>query len=224
MAAGETIQALRSVIGAAADRLGITPTAVGAGVLAALAAGLGGWWALRAPDPPPTEAVIPSVLEAPIPTTGPVSSTSVPQLVVVDVGGAVLSPGVQELQSGDRVVDAVRAAGGLSAEADRRRLNMAMPIGDGQRIWVPIMGEDDPGVVAPEGGPSGSTVRSAGPIDINRADSVVLGMLPGIGPSLAASIITYRTREGPFNRIDDLVKVPGIGRSKMQQLAPLVKV
>ncbi len=228
MAADKTTQAVRSVIGAAADRLGITPSAVGAGVLAALAAGLGGWWALRAPDPPPVETVIPSVFEAPIPTAGPAPSTSLRQVMLVDVGGAVVNPGVHELQPGDRVIDAVKAAGGLTEDADRRRLNLAMPVDDGQRIWVPVMGEDEPALVKPEGGPAGSSAassaRAVGPININRAESDVLQTLPGIGPSLAASIIAYRTREGPFAGIDDLTKVPGIGRAKMQQLAPLVKV
>jgi len=218
----------RAVVGAVADRLGVSPTAVVAGFLAVLAAGLGGWWALRAPDPPAAESVIPSVFESPIPISSvPATSTSIAS-VLVDVGGAVVFPGVHELRPGDRVVDAIRAAGGLTTDADRERLNMAMPVSDGQRIWIPRIGEVEPSVVVPEGGarnPAGGDSPSpATPVDINLADAARLETLPGIGPSLAAAIIAYRTGKGPFARVEDLTKVPGIGRVKMQQLAELVSV
>ncbi len=227
MAADEETRSVRAVLGSAADRLGVTPAAVAAGVIAVLAAGIGGWWALRAPDPPPAESVIPSIFDTPLPSLSPVTSTSARIVVLVDVGGAVADPGVHELRPDDRVVDAIRAAGGLSANADRRRLNMAMPVADGQRIWVPLIGEDEPKVALPEGGSaagSSSAGQSAMRININSANSESLQTLPGIGPSLAASIITFRSREGPFARIDDLIKVPGIGQSKLRQIADLVSV
>jgi len=195
--------------------------------MAAIAAVIGGWWAVRTPDPRPAEEVIPSVFEAPIPTAGPTTAPLSNAVLLVDVGGAVVVPGVHELRPGDRVVDAIKAAGGLTADADRRRLNMAMTVSDGQRIWVPIQGEDEPLLVSPEGGSTDQIIGESGEsgrqVDINRADSNELQTLPGIGPSLAASIIAYRTREGPFARVDDLTNVPGIGPAKMRQLAPLVR-
>jgi len=215
----------RAVVGAAADRLGISPAAVVAGFLAVLAAGFGGWWALRAPDPPAPESVMPSVFESPIPLASVPTTTST-TTILVDVGGAVEIPGVHELRAGDRVVDAIRAAGGLSSAADRQRLNMAMQVSDGQRIWIPRIGGDEPSVVIPEGGSSssynGDGAPAAGLVDINLAEAGRLETLPGIGPSLAAAIVAYRLSNGPFARVEDLTKVPGIGRVKMQQLADLV--
>jgi len=224
--ADQSVLSARAVVGAASDRLGISPSAVIAGLIAVLAAALGGWWALRAPDPMPSESGIPSVFESPIPTPPPSTTTTIAEVVLVDVGGAVAIPGVHELRPGARVVDAIRAAGGLTADADRRRLNMAMLLADGQRVWIPRVGEDEPAVVLPEGGSSG---RAGGggsppgtPVDLNHADAAALESLPGIGPSLAAAIISYRAAHGPFARVEDLTKVPGIGRVKMEQLSDLV--
>ena len=218
----------RALIGAAADRLGVSPAAVIAGVVAVLAAGVGGWWALRAPDPVPTESIVPSVFQTPIPTPPPATTTTLREVVLVDVGGAVAIPGVHELRPGDRVVDAIRAAGGLTSEADRRRLNMAMLLVDGQRIWIPTVGEDEPAVVMPEGGSSGSAgtsgAVSAMPVNLNQTDAAGLETLPGVGPSIAAAIIKYRTERGPFRRVEDLQNVPGIGQVKMEQLSGLVTV
>ncbi len=228
MEPSDTGVSAKAVVGAAADRLGISPAAVVAGVLAVLAAGLGGWWALRAPDPPAPESVIPSVFESPIPIASALATSTSIVSVLVDVGGAVVMPGVHELRSGDRVVDAIRAAGGLTPDADRERLNMAMPVSDGQRIWIPRVGEVEPSVVVPEGGArnadGGGEPSPVARVDINLADAGQLETLPGIGPSLAAAIIAYRTGNGPFARVEDLTNVPGIGRVKMQQLTDLVRV
>ncbi len=228
MAGDESVRSFGAAVGAVADRLGVAPTAIAVGLLATIAAGIGGWWALRAPDPPPVESVIPSIADASIPVPAVATTSTVRVIVLVDVGGAVQNPGVHQLRPHDRIVDAIRAAGGLTTNADRRRLNMAMPIVDGQRIWVPAVGEDEPEVALPEGGSSTADSTSAGRpverINLNQADSIALQTLPGIGPSIAASIVAFRGREGPFSRVEDLTKVPGIGSAKMQQIADLVTV
>lgn len=223
---------VRRRVGAAfvalADRLGITPGAVVVGCAAVLAAGLGAWWAFAPPPPPPVEEVLPTVGVVAPAVVAP--STAAPSTIVVHVDGAVVRPGVHELELRSRVVDAVEAAGGLRADADRGRLNLAAPLTDGQRVWVPVAGEAEPEVVPPTGGeaspPSthGSSGPSRGLVDLNTADAAALETLPGVGPSIAAAIIRHRETEGAFGRVEDLLEVAGIGPSRLAQIEPLVTV
>lgn len=60
-------------------------------------------------------------------------------------------------------------------------------------------------------------------VDLNTATGEQLAALPGIGPVLAQRIITTRQKYGPFQKAGDLLRVPGIGRKKLQQIAPLVE-
>ena len=202
-----------------ADRLGVRPLSVVAGVVGIAAAGLGAWWALR-PPPPPVEDSLPVVSEvAVVPTT----STSVALVLVVHVDGAVARPGVHDVVAGSRVIDAVEAAGGLTTDADRSRINLAQPVADGQRIWVPAVGEDAPEAVV--GGPPASTVGETGPagsVALSTASASELESLPGIGLALAAAIVEHREREGPFERVDDLLDVAGIGPAKLDAIRDLV--
>lgn len=206
------------------DRLGVTPSAVVIGALAVLAAAGGAWWALATPDPPPPEEILPRADE----TVALVTTTTeaAPDVLVVHVDGAVSVPGVHEILPGSRVIDAVEAAGGLTPTADRARLNLAQPIGDGQRVWVPAIGEAEPVVVAPEGPDGGPGDDPAGGalVDLNTADLDALESLPGVGPTIAAAIIDHREREGPYRSIDSLQEVPGIGAARLAQIEPLVTV
>ena len=122
------------------------------------------------------------------------------------------------LVEGDRVIDAIAAAGGETPGADIQVLNLAAPVVDGQRIHVPLEGE------APEVDPGGPAGTATGPIDINRAPAEVLETLPGIGPATAAAIIDDRTRNGPFATVDDLDRVSGIGPATLSRLRDLVTV
>ena len=214
-----------------ADRLGISVWSVIVGSVAVATAGGAGWWAFTTPDPPPVEDILPRVDAAdPAASTAAAPSgaptTSSGSTIVVHVDGAVVRPGVHELPAGSRVVDAIDAAGGLLAEADRARLNLAAPIGDGQRLWVPWEGQDEPPVVAPEGGGAapGPDEPTGGLIDLNTADQATLETLPGIGPSSAGAIVQHRELEGRFERVEDLLEVAGIGPSRLAQLQPLVTV
>ena len=145
---------------------------------------------------------------------------------VVHVDGAVSFPGVHELTAGARVVDAIEAADGLLPQADRSRLNLAAPLSDGQRVWVPAIGEEEPAVVDMAGGlvTSVSGDSSGGLVNVNTSDLAGLERLPGIGPSIAGAIIRHREEHGPFGRIEDLLGVPGIGPARLEQLKPLVAV
>ncbi|WP_232843431.1 helix-hairpin-helix domain-containing protein [Sporosarcina beigongshangi] len=147
----------------------------------------------------------------------------VPVVIIVDVKGAVLYPGVYSMQQEDRVIDAIRAAGGYLPNADSRLLNHAMKVVDELVIYVPVEGEEplnhatSPliGTVAPQ---------DDGKININTADAEQLMTIPGIGPSKAAAIIQYREEQGLFKMPESLMDVSGIGQKTFEKLAPLVTV
>lgn len=136
--------------------------------------------------------------------------------VVVYVSGAVLKPGVVTLPAGARVIDAVKAAGGGTAEADMERINLAQAVKDGMQIQIPRVAA---GNAANAGGAAGRPAASeAHLVNINTADKAMLDSLPGIGPALAERIVEYREKHGPFQDIADLKKVSGIGESKWEKL------
>lgn len=195
-----------------------------ASAVAVLVVAAGAYWLVRTP-PPPTEALLPMAT-----TSGPDASTApaatiapptVPAVVVVHVAGAVLQPGVHELAGTPRVADAVAAAGGPTADADRDAINLAAPVPDGSRVYVPAVGETAPPelITTPPGAGSSAT---SGPVDVNRAGVDELDALPGVGPATANAIVTERKRNGPFPTVDDLLRVPGIGPAKLDALRDLV--
>lgn len=184
---------------------------------------LGGSWLLRSP-PPSTEATLPRATPA---SSGPtdVAPTSVPAAeapttILVHVAGAVIEPGVYELPGEARIREALVAAGGPTAEADWNALNLAAPILDGTRLYVPVVGEVPPTAIVSE--PVVATDQLVGPVDVNRASAAELDALPGVGPATAAAIVTERERNGPFVGVDDLDRVPGIGPAKLAALRDLV--
>lgn len=142
--------------------------------------------------------------------------------VYVDVDGAVVSPGVYRLKDGARVAQAIDAAGGLTAEADVTGLNRASKITDGQKIYVPTVGEQQ-AAAAVDGAESGAATTpgagsSSGLVNINTASAAELQTLSGIGPSMAQSIIDERTKNGAFASVDDLMRVSGIGEKKLAKI------
>lgn len=157
-------------------------------------------------------------------TTIPLATTITTQpsaAVVVHASGAVRSPGVHRLPVGARVVDLLDLAGGPSDDIDLDRINLAAVLVDGQRIWIPRLGEAAPvvaeGATATAGGGAGSS-----PVDLNHASVDQLDALPGVGPATAAAIVSHREKAGPFRTVDDLEQVRGIGRSKIDALRDLV--
>jgi len=148
------------------------------------------------------------------------STTSSPlTTVIVDVAGAVRHGGVYRLAESARVVDAIRSAGGVVAGADTDAVNLAAHLVDGQRIYVPHIGEPAP---ASADTPTATTIP--GPVDINTAGVDELDRLPGVGPSTAAAIVAHREQYGPFASIDELASVRGIGPAKLDALRGLVTV
>jgi competence protein ComEA len=199
-----------------------------AGVLACIAiAAAIAWWRAGAAAAPPR----PSATSAsPSSTARMATTTTGPEHLVVDVVGAVRTPGIVRVPSGARVVDAIAAAGGAAADADLVRLNLAAPLADGARVAVPAVGRPppalDPAAVTGAPAPAGATGAgaAAGPVNVNRATADELDKLPGVGPATAAAIVSDRSAHGPFATVDDLQRVRGIGPSKLEQLRDLVTV
>jgi competence protein ComEA len=115
------------------------------------------------------------------------------------------------------VKDALVAAGGATDEADLDRINLALPVADGQHIYVPHVGEESPPVPSPSvASPSDEK------ININIADSAALEALPGIGPVIAQRIIDYRLANGPFTQIEEIMDVSGIGPATFERIKDLI--
>jgi competence protein ComEA len=176
--------------------------------VAALSVTAAGLW-LLSPSRPPVEAAIP--------TWSPTAGSTEPGAgepivrVTVHVAGAVKRPGVYRLDAGSRVHEAIDAAGGPTAEADTDRVNLAAPLVDGAQVKLPEFGEI-----------SADWSDTEGPVNINSADAATLEGLPGIGPSLARAIIDERERSGPFEGVDDLDRVSGLGPVRIDALRDLV--
>lgn len=149
------------------------------------------------------------------PATVVAAATSAPVMsaIEVHVAGWVADPGVVELPEGAIVADAVVAAGGMRAGARADLINLAAPVRTGDQIVVP--GPDA------EGPPAGTV---GGLISINQATAAELETLPGVGPVLAERIVAHRDQVGGFDRVEDLLQVPGIGESKLAAIRDLVRV
>ena len=161
-------------------------------------------------------------------TTQQTTESTGPAVIVVHVAGAVVRPGVVQLPSDARVEAAVAAAGGVAADADIDAVNLAARLRDGDRLYVPHLGQPVPTVVAPVGGVAAgqptATGAPSGPVNLNRATVEQLDALPGVGPSTAAAIVGYRDQHGPFSSVDDLLKVRGIGPAKLDAMRSSVTV
>ena len=161
----------------------------------------------------------PIVLQ-PAPTKAPVA---------VDVIGAVPRPGLYEFAKGARVQDAIDAAGGLLAEANVSGLNLAALLEDGQQLVIPYKNGTAPTEGAALDLPSAETATptnnsSVELVNINTASLEELIALPSIGPTIAQKIIDYRTANGPFSTIEDIMNVSGVGPSTFDDIKNLITV
>lgn len=137
-----------------------------------------------------------------------------PPSVLVHVAGEVRRPGVYRVGARARVLGAVKAAGGPTAQADLSALNLAAPIQDGQQVRVP-------GRISVAAGGAPSAVP-AGPVSLSGATLEELDALDGVGPTLAARIVAWRQQHGGFSSVDQLLDVPGIGEGRLEALRPHV--
>jgi len=146
-----------------------------------------------------------------------------PSPLIIDISGAVISPGVYILPRESRVQDAIVAAGGFSSSADQSKINLAHFIRDGEKIYIPQIGEAIPEI--PSNIEEQNTALSTEyPINLNTAFAEDLEMLPGIGESRAKDIISYREQNGPFLSIEEIQKVPGIGPGIFENIRSLITV
>lgn len=166
---------------------------------------------------------VPIVISPPEPTAAPLPTATL-SAVQAYVSGQVVAPGVYELAPDGRVEDAVLAAGGFTAEAQPALVNLAQPLFDGMQIYVPAEGETGPLVVPVATAPAGTTSNSGGLVNINTAGLEELDTLPGIGPSTAQNIIDYRESNGPFDTLEEIMDVPGIGEAKFSQIKDLITI
>lgn len=133
--------------------------------------------------------------------------------LTVHVSGAVVDPGLVVLADGSRVADAIVAAGGGMPGSDLGRINLAALVGDGMHLVVPWIGGSSDSNQAFE-----NEEALGFPVDLNRADVERLTELPGVGEVLATRIVTHRETNGPFEVLEDLLDVPGIGEGKLAGL------
>ena len=164
--------------------------------------------------------------------------------IVINVVGEVNNPGVVTLEEGARIIDAINAAGGKTDKADISEINLAYVLDDGVRLYIPSFSEmkekkldnstnskdtisSDTGVsniVMEEVAVEKNNNNKIKKININKASKEELKQLSGVGDSVAQAIIDYRQKNGKFNTIEDIKKVPGIGESKFSNIQKMISV
>lgn len=191
---------------------------IGLVALLAVTVGGAGLWYVRSLPRPVEVAEAPSGGTASAPA---LASPSPEVVVLVDVAGWVRRPGVYEFTEGARVIDAIDAAGGARSGAVLEALNLAAPLTDGTQILVPREGQEG---VAPAAAPVTGGAVAGGLVNVNSAIATELEELPGIGEVIAQRIIDYRTENGPFATVDELLDVSGIGDAILESIRELVTV
>lgn len=151
-------------------------------------------------------------------------------IFIVQIDGAVISPGIYRVREGTRLFEVLEMAKGTTADADLNGLNLAQPVYDGQRISIPSRKnpeQENPSFstnlgefIQTERESLGATTSDR--INVNTASLEELVTLPGIGEVIAQRIIDYRKQHGPFHRPEDLLGVQGIGSKKLEKIKDLV--
>jgi len=152
-----------------------------------------------------------SITLRPVPTESP---------IIVQVSGAVPRPGVYAFPQGARVQDAISAAGGFLADADKQLINLARYLEDGERLEIPFLTGSSPVIPTPQVIIESSTDL----ININTATAAELDTLPGVGSVTAGKIIAYRESNGLFQKIEDIQNVAGIGKATYDRMKDLITV
>lgn len=159
--------------------------------------------------------------------------------IIVHITGAINNPGIVKLKTGSRIADAINNAGGFTTDADISSINLAYKLDDGQKIYVPYINENnndisteentvssDAGenIILEDNSYSSNNSKNIDLININSATQTELETIPGIGPSTALKIITYRIENGKFSSIEDIKNVSGIGDSKFENIKNYITI
>jgi len=196
------------------------------GLLCGLLVSVSGLWWWNASSVQP--AVIQRVSENGLDTEGqdaaqkssvtPVGQSASSTEIVVHLAGAVVQPGLLRLAVGSRLGEAIIVAGGETEDADLDHVNLAVTLQDGQRYYIPRIGE-----AAAEGATDGQ-ISSDGKVNINLADAETLASLPQIGEVRAQAIIAYREKNGNYQKAEDIMQVAGIGEGIYAAIADSITV
>ncbi|MDE7224394.1 MAG: helix-hairpin-helix domain-containing protein [Acetatifactor sp.] len=148
--------------------------------------------------------------------TEPETVSAQEEQICVHVCGQVCRPGVVMLPAGSRAWEAVEASGGLTEDAQEAAVNLAAALEDGQKLYIPALGES----VTEE------TAETAdnGRVNLNTADADRLQTLSGIGAGRAADILSYRETHGGFQSIEEIMQVPGIKESIYEKIKDKITV
>jgi comEA protein len=138
--------------------------------------------------------------------------------IYIHLSGRVKQPGVLKLSEGSRIFEAIKLAGGELKDADMNEINLAEVVSDGQKIYIPAIGEKNENTV------NAKTSSDKSVVNINTASSTQFDNIPEIGPTTAKKIVEYRNNNGKFKKIDDLKNVPGIGEKKFQKIKKYITI
>ncbi len=150
--------------------------------------------------------------------------------IIIHVTGAVKNEGIVKIKQGDRIVDAIEAAGGLTSEADLTAINLAYALQDGQKIYIPKITDTEEEIAEIEEQKvnvvidNGESKNTTGKLNINKATIEELMSLSGIGEATAMKIVEYRTTNGNFKTIEDIKNVSGIGNAKYESIKDYICV
>ena len=138
--------------------------------------------------------------------------------IYIHIDGEVKNPGVYKMKNGDRVNDVIQAAGGLTDNADKSKINLAIKLKDEMKIYIYKIGEEknnsDEKSIGDNTNPNSNNTKL---ININTASKDELCKLNGIGESKAKLIIEYREKK-KFTKIEDIIKVSGIGKKTFEKI------
>lgn len=169
-----------------------------------------------------------SFLEVSDEITNAETSSVLDEQIVIHIAGQVVNPGIVKLKDGSRIVEAIEAAGGVTADANLEKINLAYILEDGMKVYIPSINDEEENSYVTTGSNGISSNSSSSKqnlkININTASVEDFEQIPGIGSSIASRIVKYRKENGKFATIEDIKNVSGIGDSKFNNIKNYIYV